>query len=153
LGALTEFVSFDGRPEPARLLGRWGYIDRRGKWILRPQYRRAGAFHEDRALVQLEDKTWGLINQKGERAPAPADLSGTGKMVDGRMIAGCARRKKGVIDAAGAWVVPCKYTWIRRTGAVFQVIQGGEKALQMGLDGPKIGYVDRDGTWIWPLQG
>jgi hypothetical protein len=51
---------------------RWGYINRKGKWVVEPVYREAGDFHEGLAAVAVDSvingKTtsrWGFIDRKG----------------------------------------------------------------------------------------
>ena len=49
---------------PARSGGKWGYIDATGKWIIDPQFERAGNFAEGFAQVVVGGQT-GYIDSKG----------------------------------------------------------------------------------------
>ena len=44
---------------------RWGFIDRTGKWVIRPAYDDADAFHEGLAAVKVKDR-YGYIDKKGK---------------------------------------------------------------------------------------
>ena len=49
--------------------GRWGYIDRQGRWVIAPQFARAERFYDGRAQVDVSlGKTpkWRRINRKGQ---------------------------------------------------------------------------------------
>lgn len=43
----------------------WGFIDRKGDWLIRPQYKNARTFHEGMAAVQTESG-WGYIDRAGK---------------------------------------------------------------------------------------
>jgi|GEM_PF-6906679 len=52
--------------------GRWGYLDTRGNWAIRPQFRGAHPFHDHLARVQdAETGLWGFINHAGDSMIAP----------------------------------------------------------------------------------
>ena len=44
--------------------GRWGYLDRKGREIIRPQFESAWPFHEGLAAVRMNGR-WGYINRRG----------------------------------------------------------------------------------------
>ena len=44
--------------------GRWGFLDRKGKFFIPPSFEGAGAFSEGLAAVQSADK-WGYIDKNG----------------------------------------------------------------------------------------
>lgn len=44
----------------------WGYINEEGKIVIEPKYEEAQAFSKDKALVQIGDGHFGLIDKKGE---------------------------------------------------------------------------------------
>lgn len=46
--------------------GKWGYIDKKGKFAIAPVYNKAQDFSEDVAWVQLEDQPPMLIDKKGK---------------------------------------------------------------------------------------
>jgi hypothetical protein len=61
--------------------GRWGYLDKAGAFVIQPSFFEAGAFEHGLALVQFDDKNWGLIDATGKEvskrrykaAAAPGD--------------------------------------------------------------------------------
>jgi|MudIll2142460700_1097286.scaffolds.fasta_scaffold31359_1 hypothetical protein len=44
---------------------RWGFIDRTGKWVIRPAYNDADTFHEGLAAVKMNDR-YGYIDKRGK---------------------------------------------------------------------------------------
>lgn len=44
--------------------GKWGYIDKQGAYILKPQYRKAQPFKEGYAAVKLQDR-WMYVKKDG----------------------------------------------------------------------------------------
>lgn len=51
---------------PAKLAGRWGYIDKSGRWIVAPQFKSASSFNDTFAVIQGEDGRYGLISFSGD---------------------------------------------------------------------------------------
>ena len=49
---------------PPRPVGKWGYVDRSGSFVIEPQFDTAGDFSEGLAAVQV-DAGWGYIDQTG----------------------------------------------------------------------------------------
>jgi hypothetical protein len=46
------------------LVGRWGYIDRKGEWVINPRFDRASGFSQGLASVGM-GKRWGYIDKTG----------------------------------------------------------------------------------------
>lgn len=44
---------------------KYGYINKKGKYVIEPQYADAGDFSEGIAVVQTEDGEWNFIDQTG----------------------------------------------------------------------------------------
>lgn len=44
---------------------KYGYINKKGKYVIEPQYVDAGDFSEGIAVVQTEDGEWNFIDQTG----------------------------------------------------------------------------------------
>ena len=92
---------------PVQILGRWGYIDRRGEVAIEPRFDAARAFSEGRAAVRL-DGVWGLVDPAGAFVAAPA-WAAIGDLADGRARVTVLRdgaERYGYVDADGALVVP-----------------------------------------------
>ena len=50
---------------------KWGYIDREGKIVIKPQFDKAYSFDNGLALVRKNDEKKGYINTEGEFAIEP----------------------------------------------------------------------------------
>lgn len=47
-----------------KINNKWGYIDQKGNWVIKPKYNKAFSFQEGLAPAAINDK-WGYINKKG----------------------------------------------------------------------------------------
>lgn len=87
---------------PAKETTKWGYIDEKGKWIIKPNYQFANEFSENLAAVQLNGK-WGYIDAIGQITIA-AQYEDAYSFVNG-----FARVRKngfwGYINPLGKWIV------------------------------------------------
>ena len=45
---------------------KWGFINRKGEWVIQPGFDKTKAFNSGIAIV-LKDKEWFYINPKGEK--------------------------------------------------------------------------------------
>ena len=50
--------------------GKWGYVDRYGKFLINPKFKKANRFSEGLADIQIQGKT-GYIDRKGNVAIQP----------------------------------------------------------------------------------
>ncbi|KJD32136.1 hypothetical protein PK35_11920 [Tamlana nanhaiensis] len=50
----------------ARVDGKFGYINKSGDWVIKPQFLNAKSFSGDYAQAMANDKLWGYINRSGE---------------------------------------------------------------------------------------
>ena len=65
-GELKGFSRYqEGIIRVKALNGRWGYLDKHGKWLIEPQFRYAKDFQEGWAVVRGKNM-WGYVNPKGE---------------------------------------------------------------------------------------
>lgn len=51
---------------PMPFEGKWGFVDRRGEWVIQPTWQRVTDFSEGRAVVAEVDGYWGVIDRSGE---------------------------------------------------------------------------------------
>lgn len=156
----------------------FGYIDTTGAVVVEPRFSDAWHFSEGLAPVQT-DSLWGFINPEGELVVDPqfdlvpgvledhppdgpyrrANVNGRYgfRNADGDLVIdpqfdqawhfseGRARVKQdgrwGFIDQSGAVVIPPRFeqAWDFRDGLA-----------RVTLDNGTVGYVDRDGTLVWP---
>jgi hypothetical protein len=103
LGLITGFTA---GLAPAAFGGKWGYIDATGKWVIDPQFERAGDFADGLAPVIVGGRT-GYIAQKGKFVVNPQYDSGDG-FYEGRASFGNGG-KVGFIDTKGRVVVDAKF--------------------------------------------
>ncbi len=142
--SITDFV-FDGTSwefseglMAASKDEKWGFVNPKGKWIIKPQYAEARSFGDSLAPIR-DNKTlkWGYINKKGKKvigckfdevgsfsdSLAPAKLDG----------------KWGYINKKGDWVIKNKF---------FDVGEfDGSMAIAIDKNG-KWGFINKKGEWI-----
>ena len=89
--------------------GRYGFVDRRGKWAVAPVYDGAWPFVEDRAAVLVKGKL-GFLSLSGETAVEPRyDPVLGGKVFSGGVSGVALQGLWGFIDSAGDWAVEPSY--------------------------------------------
>ncbi|MCT4638890.1 MAG: WG repeat-containing protein [Bacteroidales bacterium] len=111
LPGLQSAKSFSDGMCMAKANDKWGYINKKGEWVIKPVYVKANSFHEGLALVN-DGIHWFFINKSGEKLNAvSADKYGNFK--DGYSIVRKGKRK-GIIDKTGKLVVDFKYDAIKQ---------------------------------------
>lgn len=119
--------------------GKYGYVDRNGKWVIPPQYDHALYFDESgRARVQVGD-LYGAINEKGKLVIAPVfedmtpfDSRGMAKVrTDGRY---------GYVNRNGKWVILPEFRITDHFGDL--------NVCWASKDGKNYGVIDRRGRWV-----
>lgn len=116
--------------------GKFGFIDRTGQVVIRPQFDIAGSFAEDVAPVQIGQK-WGYIDRSGTIVINPQfdDASG---FSDGRASVTIAK-KQGFIDHSGRIVINPEYD------SAYSFSDGLAR-VQVG--GGLYGYIDTSGRMV-----
>ncbi len=114
----------------------FGYVDRRGSWVIEPAFAQAHAFSEDRA-VALRDGTCALIDRAG--APLGERFERPLHVMSGGLIAVRASGKVGFLDGAGRWAIEPRFA---------EAYGFFEELAYATLDGRTWGHVDRTGTWV-----
>ncbi|MBP5515767.1 MAG: TonB family protein [Bacteroidales bacterium] len=69
----SSFTAMAGEPDPlfpVRINGKYGYIDKTGNIVIKPQFDGAGGFNDGLAPIKVGDK-WGYINTTGKIAIKP----------------------------------------------------------------------------------
>ena len=51
---------------PVKSGDKWGYIDKKGTFVINPQFKSAGLFHDGLALVLSNDEKYGFISEDGK---------------------------------------------------------------------------------------
>jgi WG containing repeat len=136
--ALKRAVYPFGQDGLARILidGKTGYIDRRGKLVIRPQFTEAYNFTEGLAPVKIGSK-YGYINTKGKLV-IPAEYNTVSEFRSG-LAAVRIGKKYGYIDPKGKLIVSPQFD----TAFSFQ---GNVAAIKTSS---RPGYIDRQGKIIW----
>lgn len=115
-----------------------GFIDKRGNFVIEPNYDRAGYFHEGLAWICIDDK-YGYIDKTGRHVLKPGFLPeciGCGSFYEGRAHIS-APYKMGVIDTSG-----------RLIGHYYQNIYDFHEGLALVKAGGEYGFINRNGDLI-----
>ena len=111
-------------------LGRAGYVDKRGKWVILPSFAMAGPFRDGRAVVVRDGQCWFGLPPWKVVAPAVRRRGSCGDNPD--IAEAC---PYGVIDSSGAFVVRPQHDFIRDYS----------EGLAAFRDGKRWGFLDREG--------
>jgi hypothetical protein len=157
-------------PKPASQKGRWGYIDRKGQFVIKAKYFAAEPFKEELALVVTRGSWLPLgsefgelrlaqityIDRSGREIRPPLSVRFAESFSDGlalvvpdtllRARGGCA--KGGYLNRKGEWAIGPQYDAV--TG-----FSEGLAAVNLGANcglGGKWGYVDKNGQTAIPFQ-
>jgi hypothetical protein len=134
---------------------RWGYMDGRGKTIIRPRYESASDFNEGLAEVRV-GKKWSFINGQGKIVfSLPKTWDPIGYFSEGLALF-CVKQKYGFFNRRGQVVVPPKYDDV-------QPFSNGRAAVNVGAtvvhtvagqdqEGGKWGYIDTTGRLVIPIR-
>jgi WG repeat protein len=144
---------------PVRHGGAWGFIDEKGRPAIPLRFEEAWGFSEGLAAVKTDSGRCGYIDRGGAFAIAPRFLT-CGPFTGGRALVDAARdandaARPAFIDRGGA-VVFSGATADPPFGFALDFADGlaavGAGAAP-GAEGPgaKLGYVDREGRYVWPL--
>jgi WG containing repeat len=130
----------------------WGYMDRSGRWVVKPQYQVADDFSEGLAQVMV-DRKFGFINKKGEMIIPPRfDVHEVGytwlqKYDTSRFSEGLAcvaiGDLFGYINKKGDFVIPPQFSRAQ------EFSEGLAWVTTKGIPGVvnKVGWIDKSGRW------
>jgi hypothetical protein len=171
-------LPFDPKHRPKGALGyrpyggKWGYIDKSGRWVIPPQFDSAWMFHEGLAIVR-RGRQVDCIDRTGHTVFA------TGLSVDGPFSEGLApvcdraSARRGCIDRSGRLAVPTEFDGSMtfhegvaravvhdRCGFInprgkwvipprFKVAHDFHHGLALVEEDGREGYIDRAGTYVW----
>jgi len=82
--------------------GRWGFINKDGRWVIQPQFIGAGGFSDGLAAVEAGG-LWGFVDRSGNWVVTPFSVEAHG-FTDG-VAAVEYRGTSGFIDKAGKWEI------------------------------------------------
>src|SRR5918911_1856272 len=124
---------------PVRQNDLWGYIDRTGKLVIRPQFEIAWDFTEGLAYVKAGARR-GVIDRKGKWVFELTDLDFAGSYADGLAPVQTVAR-------------PLRYGFVDRVGRVvikpqFDAVRPFAEGLAVALVGRQYGFIDKRGQWV-----
>jgi len=124
---------------------KYGFIDRHGNWKLQPEYGDVGHFSEGLARVACESgfgfmDTSGNVVISGKYFQCQRFSEGLAAVC----IPTALRSTCGFIDTSGKMVIP------PRAWAFCVPFDGGLSQVRVYCDeGEEIGYIDKEGRWVW----
>ena len=131
-----------------RINGKFGYIDKEGQIVIEPRYLDAGSFSEGLAYVKIDDGKYGFIDKQGKMVIPPRyDLIlAFTKFSEERACVGMGTKEFhelfGYIDKTGKMIIPPSFHWCDN------FFEGLARIKFRG----RIGYLDRQGNYIWKPQ-
>ena len=91
--------------------GKWGYIDREGRWAIEPQFAHGWNFSSGLAAVKTKEYKWGYIDREGRWAIEP-QFDWATDFRDSGFAEVKVGERAGLIDRSGQYVIEPKYAWI-----------------------------------------
>lgn len=135
----THYAS--GKPDELIVFekeGLYGYIDATGNVVIQPQFLAAGNFSDGLACVR-KDTLYGFINQSGEWVIEPR-FKYSNDFSEGLAGLPIGDIGWGFVDTEGNVVIPPSFGWI---------YGGFRDGIAEVAYESKIGYINKDGEWIW----
>lgn len=133
--------------------GLWGFIDKKGKVVIKPQFEDAMAFNEGLAPVMVTRKgkeRWGFIDKKGKFVIQPQYQS-VDNFSEGLApvnFGDSAKESWGYINTKGKTAIKAQFTYAEPfRGGVARVTT--EAKANDELDGQPVGYINKQGKYIW----
>lgn len=121
-GILCTFLSLQAFSQTYMLLAKpagskeWGFVNLKGEYVVKPQYRKVGEFSPDGFAPVYEDRMYHFINTKGEKLETEVkdyrlkNFFGFGiRGFEGGLAPVEVDKKWGYIDKSGKLVIPAKY--------------------------------------------
>lgn len=129
----------------------WGYVNKEGKWVVRPQYVRVFDFEHGIGKILLGkyilDDDYGFFDSTG-KAVAEKDLPklvclGVGQFHEG--LTDCWDGKKlGFVDEEGRIKIPAKFAFASYQSGFYEGLSA------VGIDFGKWGFIDKTGKFVIP---
>ncbi|MGH8103715.1 MAG: WG repeat-containing protein, partial [bacterium] len=180
VGTLSPSVPFGEFPQgtssfrseliPAMKIRKWGYINRKGKFVVKPNLDEAGSFHEGLAVVR-QGRSYGYIDENGKTV-TPIQYEDANDFSDGRgrvKVNG----QYGYLDAAGKMAIAPLWESADDFSEGLARVDTNEWAGFIGTDGEYVieptldsasafregraaawiswhsaGFIGRDGKWV-----
>jgi hypothetical protein len=130
---------------PVRVDGKWGYVNEKGKVVIKPRFSVAGTFSEGLATVRDNDSWFYYIDIEGARIATNSYFRYADDFSEGlAMVQGESSDEKiGFIDGTGKYVILPRFD--SYTGRILWNFSGG---LAIVSSNGKLGYIDRSGKFL-----
>lgn len=120
---------------PVKENGKWGYVDEKGSYVIRPKFEIASDFSQDLAAVKINNK-WGFINQVGDYVVEP-------QFDDAYSFSGSLARVKngdlwGYVDLNGNYAISPQ----------FSTANDFSEGLALVKQNEKYGYINSKGQFV-----
>lgn len=123
--------------------GKWGYIDKSGKVLVRPQFESAFLFSDGLAAVSRDGQKYGFIDSSGNFMIEPRyDFALPFREGLAMVRIG---DKVGYVGRTGRLVIPTEFEFIRRDEEFLLNSSFSEGLAAVALSNHKCGYVDKKG--------
>lgn len=155
--------SDDGIPDDIFGPGKWGYVRKTGGYVIKPRFRSATNFSEERAVVEIDkndagyspawrgktvliDTTGNIINTRGQNPEPILSWTTTPPFKEGITLAQASNKRYGFINRDGRWAIRPVFSEIRNFSEGFAAAKDAENH--------KWGYINQQGHWaIQPQFG
>jgi len=120
--------------------GKWGFVDHRGKRVIKPAFQDVHGFDDEGRCAVMRDGSWGFMDRKGKLLFPPKYAVVRGFQEEGAWVK--INGKWGLIDTAGGSIIPPCYEEVSyfKEGLAYVKLSG------------HWGYVDPNGMIAIPFQ-
>ena len=135
--------------------GKWGYIDRNGNWIIRPQFVLAQDFLNTGIAAVIDDSGWVYIDKKGNHVIRPFIFDNGPDYFSEGLARFTVNERFGYFDQYGKIVIPPLFNYARPfCGGLAAVCEGGEikhEGEHSTWFGGRWGFINKKGEIIVPF--
>ncbi|MGM0783210.1 MAG: WG repeat-containing protein [Pseudomonadota bacterium] len=129
-----EPVASQGEPlYPMPREGKWGYVDRKGDWVIEPQWDQAEDFSEGRAAVGSWQR-WGIIDRSGQFVlPLEYESPSYATLEERRIVSSPFERFSEGCAAAEIFTQEADYLFVDRDGGLYRpTLPNGKEVAGLG---------------------
>ena len=140
---------------PVCISGKWGFINKNGKYVINPQFDKVGYFHCGLAAVRINNNNgyysgygrWGFINADGEYVVNP-QFDEVHRFYEG--VAAVKRGEKwGFIDEWGGYVAEPQYDKVEDfSEGLARVYIAGRSNMWGEYEKGRWGFIDKTGSYV-----
>lgn len=133
--------------------GRWGFLDKRGTWQVKPCFDSCCVFRNGLAPARRVDQNLlGIVNRSGEWVVPPrfAGLRWFEEDLASAAEADSPTSRWGFIDRQGTWAIPPVFAWVEDlSDGLAHACQADNSAHPAGR---RHGFIDHRGQWAFMLD-